>query len=651
VHRGLRWVAVCASLTACAGAEPARTASAVAGGVGATAAADAAPQVAEDDASVPVGPGDPVWGARNAPVTIVEFADFQCPFCARVEPTLAQLRQVYGPEQLRIVWKNDPLSFHANARPAAEAAAGVFALAGNEAFWRFHDAAFAHPAELSEESYVAWATAAGVPDASVFRSGLHSRTWSTKVDADLALAKAAGATGTPWFFVNGIRVAGAQPIEEFQKLVTAQLAAAKAKIGAGTPPARLYAELSKENAAAQPPDADEDEDEDDKQTYRIPLGKSPVRGSAAAAVTIVEFADYECPYCVRAEATLRELQKRYGDQVRIVFKDQPLEFHPRAEPAAQAALEVRAQKGDAGFWAMHDTLFDHHDDLGDDTLVHLAEGAGARGDAVRAAIARHSHADSINADADVADDFEIEGTPQFFINGRHLAGAQPLAKFVAVIDEEIAKARDLVTHGTRPDAVYEALTKNGRGPPEPERLPMKPLPPGDPSRGPAGAKVTIHEFADFQCPFCVRAETTVRQLQKAYGSKVRFVWHDLPLPFHENALPAARAAREAMAQRGPAMFWELHDRFLTTGKLARADLDEQARALGLDMPRWTAALDGDAHNAELDADRAAAQEHGVGGTPAFLIVASGSTSAYRVVGAQSYNKFRKVVDRALAEAK
>jgi protein-disulfide isomerase len=368
-------------------------------------------------------------------------------------------------------------------------------------------------------------------------------------------------------------------------------------------------------------------------------------------VTIVEFADYQCPFCVRAEATLRELQKRYGDQLRVVFKDEPLAFHARAEPAAQAALEVRAQKGDAGFWAMHDALFDHHDDLGDDALVRLAEGAGARGDAVRAAIAGHTHADSIAADQDVADDFEIEGTPQFFVNGRHLLGAQPLAKFTAIIDEEIAKARDLVAHGTRPDAVYDTLVKDGRGPAEPERQPMKPVPSADPSRGATGARVTIHEFADFQCPFCVRAEATLRQLQKAYAGKVRFVWHDLPLPFHENALPAARAAREAMAQRGPAMFWELHDRFLTTGKLTRPELDEQARALGLDMPRWTAALDGDAHNAELDADRAAAQELNLNGTPSFLIVAAGSTSAYRVVGAQSFSKFRKLVERALAEAR
>ena len=73
-----------------------------------------------------------MWGNRNAPVTIVVFSDFQCPFCSRVEPTVDQIKATYGKDKVRIVWKNSPLPFHPNAKPAAEAAQGVFALAGNE---------------------------------------------------------------------------------------------------------------------------------------------------------------------------------------------------------------------------------------------------------------------------------------------------------------------------------------------------------------------------------------------------------------------------------------------------------------------------------------------------------------------------------------
>ncbi|MEO6603568.1 MAG: thioredoxin domain-containing protein, partial [Polyangiaceae bacterium] len=97
----------------------------------------------QSTASVPVSARDPQWGSPDAPVTIVAVSDFQCPFCSRVEPTLKQVRDTYGPKKVRMVWKNNPLPFHNNARPAAEAAMAVFGLKGSEAFWKFHDTAFA----------------------------------------------------------------------------------------------------------------------------------------------------------------------------------------------------------------------------------------------------------------------------------------------------------------------------------------------------------------------------------------------------------------------------------------------------------------------------------------------------------------------------
>ncbi len=307
--------------------------------------------------------------------------------------------------------------------------------------------------------------------------------------------------------------------------------------------------LSKENRTAQPPDQEEDEPEDTKTVFKVPIGKSPARGPAGSPVTIVEFADYECPFCVRAEPTLRALRTDYGDKVRFVFKNEPLPFHARAEPAAEAALEVRAEKGDAAFWSMHDAMLEEPRDLSDETLVDLAVKAGAKADKVKTAIAKHSHTAEIEADGDTAVDFQANGTPHFFVNGRRLVGAQPKARFADIIDEELKKAKALTDGGTKPEALYDALTKDGQPPPEPAQVPVDALPTGDPARGPAGARVTVHEFADFQCPFCAHAEDTMKQIAKAYGDRVRFVWHDLPLPFHDRALPAARAAREARKQR------------------------------------------------------------------------------------------------------
>jgi protein-disulfide isomerase len=163
--------------------------------------------------------------------------------------------------------------------------------------------------------------------------------------------------------------------------------------------------------------------------------------------------------------------------------------------------------------------------------------------------------------------------------------------------------------------------------------------------------VTVHEFADFQCPFCSQSEATLREIAKAYGDNVRFVWHDLPLPFHPNALLAAAGAREARSQRGDRAFWALHDKLLADpSKLSRQDLDADARALGLDMLRWKASLDAGAHSGEIDADRNAAEALGLQGTPSFVVVPTGATRGYAVLGAQGFGRFHKVIDRALAEA-
>src|SRR5690606_20494475 len=149
----------------------------------------------------------------DAPVTIVEISDFQCPFCARVGSTLQQIKDTYK-DQVRIVWKHNPLDFHKQARPAHEAAAAVFALGGNDAFWKFHDLAFANQQNLTEENFEKWAVEAGV-DRAKFKEAYSSKKFASKVDEDIALARKIGATGTPAFRINGVTLSGAQPFDKF----------------------------------------------------------------------------------------------------------------------------------------------------------------------------------------------------------------------------------------------------------------------------------------------------------------------------------------------------------------------------------------------------------------------------------------------------
>jgi protein-disulfide isomerase len=172
-------------------------------------------------------------------------------------------------------------------------------------------------------------------------------------------------------------------------------------------------------------------------------------------------------------------------------------------------------------------------------------------------------------------------------------------------------------------------------------LPARPI-----ARGPATARVTIQEFADFQCPYCERVEATLKQVTQTYGSKVRIVWRDLPLAMHPNAQIAAEAAREAFAQQGSTGFWKIHDlMYGNQNDLSRATLDGYASQMSLDMKRWTAALDGSTHQAQIDDDTRAAATASISGTPAFVI------NGYFVNGAQSFSKFRRIIDRALSEAK
>jgi protein-disulfide isomerase len=614
----------------------------------------------EEGGPVPISSSDPSWGRRTAPVTLVEFADFQCPFCKRGSETVDKLRREYGPEKLRVVWKNLPLEFHPEALPAAEAGAAVMIAGGSDAFWAFHDVLYAHQSELSRASYAAWAKGAGV-DPTKLRAAIESGAARAKVERDMAVAKAVGAMGTPMFFVNGVLLAGAQPDENFTAIIDAELVKARAKLERGVAPTALYAAMSAENF--KPPATGDEEEREDTSIYRVPAGKSPARGPAGALVTIVVFSDFQCPFCKRAEETVKALEARYPGALRFVWKNVPLPFHPRAEPAAELALEARAQKGDGAFWAAHDKLFASQPALEADDLERIARELSLDVKRAMAAVKTHEHRALIEADESLAEGFHVEGTPQFFVNGRRLVGAQPASAFASVIDDALARAKAAVAGGAAPVDVYDALTKDGVGPAEPEKRTIQ-LASGAPSLGAPHAPVTVYMFSDFQCPFCKRVEPTLAELRKAYGAKLRIVWNNLPLSFHANAHLAAEAAMEAQAQKGDGAFWKMHDALFARqgdqGGLERAGLEQAAKAVGLDAKRFAAALDDGKHRTRVDDDAKNASRAGIAGTPAFVIVAHGASAAdaggtsvtgYFLAGAYPVEAFKKLVDRALADAK
>ncbi len=165
-------------------------------------------------------PADPSAGASNAPVTIVEYSDFECPFCARVQPALKKLLGEYE-GRVRLVFRNYPLSFHNNAQLAAEAGE-----CANEQgkFWELHDLMFENRLGLKESDIKRYADEAKL-GMQKFNDCLASGKYKAEVSRDIEDGKEQGVDGTPAFFINGKLISGAQPYEVFKEAVDGALSA------------------------------------------------------------------------------------------------------------------------------------------------------------------------------------------------------------------------------------------------------------------------------------------------------------------------------------------------------------------------------------------------------------------------------------------
>jgi protein-disulfide isomerase len=168
-------------------------------------------------------------------------------------------------------------------------------------------------------------------------------------------------------------------------------------------------------------------------TVKVDVG-SRVKGPANAPVTIVEFSDYECPFCKRAEPSIKQVLDTYGDKVRLAYRDYPLDFHANARPASLAAHCANAQ---GKFWEYHEKVM-ASEDLSKTALEKIADDSGLDRAAFDACFAKDEFKAAIDADMAAGAAAGVNGTPAFFINGRMLDGAQPFEAFKEIIDEELA---------------------------------------------------------------------------------------------------------------------------------------------------------------------------------------------------------------------
>ena len=167
-------------------------------------------------------------------------------------------------------------------------------------------------------------------------------------------------------------------------------------------------------------------------------GGRPAKGPANAPVQIIEFSDFECPFCFRANPTVAQVMSTYGDRVRLVYRHLPLPNHPNARPAAEAAACANDQ---GRFWEYHDRLFANQSKLSTPDLKQHAADLGLDTAKFNACVDSRRFQKDVDADMDAAQLLGVSGTPHFFINGRALSGAQPFEAFKAVIDEELQRSR------------------------------------------------------------------------------------------------------------------------------------------------------------------------------------------------------------------
>ncbi|EDM75719.1 DSBA-like thioredoxin domain protein [Plesiocystis pacifica SIR-1] len=601
--------------------------------------------------------GDMWHGAESgALVTIVEYSDFQCPYCSRLTDALRELAEKH-PEDVRIVFKHYPLAMHRDARPASEAVLAAHAQ-GKEFGWAMHDIVFKNARKLSKDDLIAYAEQAKVPDMDKFKADLEGKTFGGAVEADMTQGKRFGVTSTPSFFINGRPQRGAKNLEALEKLVEEEKAFAQTLLDAGATRDNLYAHImrhakTKREAPKRPNKKKQGKQAgkpDPAANYAVPVTDRPMKGKAEALVTIVEYSDFECPYCRKVLPTLTQIEEEYGDDVRVVFRQQPLPMHKNAKPAALAALAAHKQDK---FWEMHDALFEkagsERGALGKEGVYsELATQLGLDVAKFEADMKDPELAKMIAEDQKVAQQFGAGGTPAFFVNGRFVSGAQPFEAFKAIIDQEKAKAEKFMADkGVKPEDLYEEMLKGWetevKAPPiadhQRRQFDLSAVPGKGNTTDP---KLTIVECSDFDCPYCTRGAKLIEDIFAApeYKDKVAFYFLNFPLPMHKNAESAHRAAVAAGKQ---GKFFEMHDvLFANKGKRTEQDYRDFAAQIGIDVDKFIADWNSEETAQKVQDDKAVCAKNGVSGTPNFFI------NGRSMRGAVPFEMAKAVLDEELA---
>ncbi len=663
----------------------------------------APPQATQARLKMEIPADAPGFGPADAPVTIVVFDDFQCPWCEKASKVIDRVLKEH-PADVRFAMVNFPLpQLHKEAELAAQA--GMEAHAQGK-FKQMHDIMFANQRGINRAALDKWAQQIGL-DVARFKAALDQNTHQAAVQRHMSMGKSLGVRGTPTMLINGRRfnmtrdmdqnykVLNALILEEmetvkkqniprgqaWQKLTATGMATLEQLTGG--PAARPTAEA----APAKGPQAAARREVDPNVSYKMEIEATDTwKGDPKALVTIVEFSEYQCPHCKNADGIVDEILAAYPQGVKFVFMNNPIRRHPHAHPAAVAALEVNAQKGLAAFWAFHKKLFENQKDINPENIQKWVQEAGLDMAKYKAAVDNKTHDATIARQQALAMRFGARGTPAFFVNGYFLSGARPLAQFKPIIDREIAKANQAISEGkATAENYYQFLMTTaepaakwiGGDASKPNRRSARPrldhtkvyrvFPEGGaavfnkiPYFGDPKGQVVVTMGIDLECPWCEKLLPTLEELMNGtplpagqapaadhfggYKTGVKFVLMHYPLPFHKAAPMAHQAAQEVFEQKGPVAFYNFMKKcFQNQKQLTRPNLETWAQELGVNMPKFKEALDKETHKAFIEQIQMLARTIGVQGTPAVYV------NGKFLLG-RGMPIFRRAIDEALTAA-
>ena len=378
---------------------------------------------------------DPFLGEDDAAVTIVEFSDFQCPFCKRFhEQTLDQIKTNYiDTGKVKFVYRDFPLGFHPFAQAAGEA--GECAKEQGK-FWEYHDKIFQNQASLSNDGLKQWAADIDL-DTDKFNGCLDSGKYKQEVQKDFSDGQKLGVSGTPTFFVNGVKLVGAQPYSAFDAAIKAAEGGKVGTLQAAPPPTPTGAAAA--GGCGIPPSGGSAPAPTAAKVENVNIEGDPALGEDNAPVVIVEFSDFQCPFCKRfRDQTFDQIKTKYIDtgKVKFVYRDYPLSFHPQAKPSALAA-ECADDQGK--FWEYHDKIFENQASLSDSNYKAWASELGLDTEKFNGCLDSAEHSAEVDEDFKEGSSYGVTGTPGFLVNGIPVKGAQPYSVFEQLIEKELAK--------------------------------------------------------------------------------------------------------------------------------------------------------------------------------------------------------------------